>query len=249
MNQATIRSMASPALQPSEVSNVYLSRERWVELCLVIFVVVVPLILSSLSGFLFGLKETTAEMGNLRLVISMAGELGGLALVWYVLRKSNRTLRDLGLSWSIGQFGMGFQVAFLFMLVTGVARAVHGSAYQFWMGEAYHGVDVTGYLFSGKPALMFVFLMIVPFFEEIIVRGYVMTELGQLSGSVTLATVASVVLQTSYHLYQGWVSAGVLLLGFSVPAIYYAKTKKLLPVIVCHGLVDMFAFAVVMSKR
>jgi hypothetical protein len=45
------------------------------------------------------------------------------------------------------------------------------------------------------------------------------------------------------------VSAGVLLLGFSVPAIYYAKTKKLLPVIVCHGLVDMFAFAVVMSKR
>ena len=244
--------MASPAVKPSEETNsttVYPSRERWIELCLVVFVIIVPLFLSSLAGFLSGLRETQATKSDLRHVIGIVGELGGLALVWYVLRKSNRTFRDLGLRWTLGQFGMGFNVAFLFMVVTSIARTIHGSAYNFWMGEAYHRPDLTRFLFSGRPSLVFIFILIVPFFEEIIVRGYVMTELAELSGSVTLATVASVLLQTSYHLYQGWVATGVLLLGFTVPAIYYAKTRKLLPVIVSHGIVDMLAFAFALSKR
>jgi membrane protease YdiL (CAAX protease family) len=84
-------------------------------------------------------------------------------------------------------------------------------------------------------------MLINPFFEELIVRGYLMTEVKYLTRSSLIAIVVSTVLQTSYHLYQGVplaLSEGMMFLTYS---IFYAKTNRIGPVVMAHLLADVFA--------
>ncbi len=79
-----------------------------------------------------------------------------------------------------------------------------------------------------------------PFFEELIVRAYLMTEVRALTGSWMLATALSVVVQFSYHLYYGWEGAIALSFLFLVFSIYYARTQRATPIIVAHGIFDIW---------
>ena len=72
-----------------------------------------------------------------------------------------------------------------------------------------------------------------------------MTELIDLRKSVALAAVVSLGLQTSYHLYYGVFGATIVGCGLAVFAIYYAKSRRLMPVIFAHMLWD---FTTVFSK-
>jgi membrane protease YdiL (CAAX protease family) len=51
----------------------------------------------------------------------------------------------------------------------------------------------------------------------------------------------SVVVQFSYHLYYGWEGAIALSFQFLVFALYYAHSRRILPVIVAHGFFDIYA--------
>ena len=90
-------------------------------------------------------------------------------------------------------------------------------------------------------AVSLLFAVVNPFFEELIVRAFLISEATLLTGSSGLAVILSVLLQTSYHLYQGIPNAvgdGLVFLVFSV---YYAKTRRLWPVIFAHLWLDLFA--------
>ncbi len=79
-----------------------------------------------------------------------------------------------------------------------------------------------------------------PFFEELIVRAYLMTEVMELTGSSTLAVVLSVFVQFAYHLYYGWSGAISLAFFFLALALYYVRSRRALPVIIAHGLSDVY---------
>jgi membrane protease YdiL (CAAX protease family) len=67
----------------------------------------------------------------------------------------------------------------------------------------------------------------------------VITEVRALSNSATKAIICSTLLQTSYHLYQGTpmaVGEGATFLIFS---IYYAKTNRIVPIILAHLYADV----------
>lgn len=89
--------------------------------------------------------------------------------------------------------------------------------------------------------LLIPFVILNPFYEEILVRGYLMTEIIELRSSVVLATFVSIALQTSYHLYYGVVGALSVGGAFAVFALYYAKTRDLMPVILAHLFWDLTA--------
>jgi len=61
-----------------------------------------------------------------------------------------------------------------------------------------------------------------------------------LTGSTALAIVASVALQTSYHLYLGTASALAAGAAFLVSACFYARFRRLTPVILAHGLWNLY---------
>jgi len=78
-----------------------------------------------------------------------------------------------------------------------------------------------------------------PFYEEIIVRGYLMTEVTDLTKSSTKAVLLSTALQTSYHFYQG-IPAAIAHGGtFLIFSIYFARTRRIVPLILAHLYADV----------
>ncbi|KUH66454.1 CAAX protease [Mycolicibacterium novocastrense] len=78
--------------------------------------------------------------------------------------------------------------------------------------------------------------------EEVIVVGYLITRLRQLSVSPATAVVVTSVLRGLYHLYQGF-GAGLGNLAMGVVFGYvYLRTGRLWPLIIAHALIDAVAF-------
>ena len=77
--------------------------------------------------------------------------------------------------------------------------------------------------------------------EEIIVLGYLVTRLQQLSFSPVAAIVTAAVLRGSYHLYQGWGGfAGNLLMGLLF-GVLFLRWRRTWPFVVAHFLLDVSA--------
>jgi membrane protease YdiL (CAAX protease family) len=165
-----------------------------------------------------------------------------LGLLWYVLSRRGQFFSDLGLKWSwkdlvwsIILFLVGsvaFQAIYTVIRFSGLGSLIYHEPY----------VSVSYLLFGGGiflSTLLFQFLN--PFFEELIVRAYLMTEIKYFTNSSAWAIIISTVLQSSYHLYQG-VPAAISHVGtFLIFSIYYAKTKRITPIILAHLYMDVGA--------
>ena len=78
--------------------------------------------------------------------------------------------------------------------------------------------------------------------EEVVVVGYLLTRLRQLGWSNGQALAASAVLRGSYHLYQGLGGfVGNFVMGL-IFAWWFQRTRRVLPLVVAHFLLDVFAF-------
>lgn len=78
--------------------------------------------------------------------------------------------------------------------------------------------------------------------EEVVVIGYLMTRLKQIGWTTTSTIVAAAALRGSYHLYQG-VGPGIgnFVMGL-VFGYWFHRTKRVMPLVVAHTLLDVVAF-------
>ncbi|GAB3966936.1 CPBP family intramembrane glutamic endopeptidase [Plantactinospora veratri] len=78
--------------------------------------------------------------------------------------------------------------------------------------------------------------------EEVVVVGYLMTRLRELGWRIGAVVAASALLRGSYHLYQGFGAfVGNAVMGV-VFALFFLRTKRVLPLVVAHTLLDVAAF-------
>ncbi|MEU6072738.1 CPBP family intramembrane glutamic endopeptidase [Micromonospora sp. NPDC047074] len=78
--------------------------------------------------------------------------------------------------------------------------------------------------------------------EEVIVVGYLTTRLRQLQWRVGAIVATSALLRGSYHLYQGFGAfVGNVVMGV-VFSLFYLRTRRVMPLVVAHTLLDIFAF-------
>ncbi|MEV7605455.1 CPBP family intramembrane glutamic endopeptidase [Paenarthrobacter sp. NPDC089322] len=78
--------------------------------------------------------------------------------------------------------------------------------------------------------------------EEVIVVAYLLDRFGKFGWSTAVAIVVSAVLRGSYHLYQGFGPfIGNMVMGL-VFAWIYTKTKRVMPLVIAHALLDIVAF-------
>ena len=78
--------------------------------------------------------------------------------------------------------------------------------------------------------------------EEVVVLGYLVTRLQQLSWSPAAAVGASAVLRGSYHLYQGWGGfVGNLAMGVLFGFLFLRWGRRTWPFVVAHALLDIGA--------
>jgi membrane protease YdiL (CAAX protease family) len=166
-------------------------------------------------------------------------EITALLLLGYVLSRRGLTLTNLGFRWAARDVGMGLLVAGLSFAayVTG-SMLVHLAHYSMY-GSLATGPTAND-LFAHASVVAIPFSLLNPFFEELIVRAYLMTEVVELTGSPSLAVFLTVAVQFSYHLYYGWAGAISLAFLFLTLAVYYVRTRRALPVVVAHGFFDIY---------
>ena len=78
--------------------------------------------------------------------------------------------------------------------------------------------------------------------EEVVVVGYLMTRLRDLGMRTGVIIATSAILRGSYHLYQGFGAfVGNAVMGV-VFALFFLRTRRVLPLIVAHTVLDVVAF-------
>jgi membrane protease YdiL (CAAX protease family) len=232
--------IASPppaaSLVPS-ISNFH----RWIDLSLVLLVAFAGHIFTSIN---LAFHPGALNYSNSRLGLGVLEEAIALALFLVLFQRQGRRIQDIGFGfrWTDLPKAVGLVLAAFtaIWVMTVIVRYV----YFLVMLTSIHDGPRSNFL-AASIWLMIPFSIINPFFEEILVRGYLMTEFISLRKSVVLATVVSLAVQTSYHLYYGVLGAATVGVGLSVFAIYYAKSRRLMPIILAHMLWD---FTTVLSK-
>jgi membrane protease YdiL (CAAX protease family) len=230
-----------PEALPIEVlteAETYSKLRRWLYLFLVLIVSFGLFIWGSLSG----LRTRSGAMhdsSSARWIFAIVQESVGLLLLWFVLSRRRLRFRDIGLRWSFRDLGIGLVLVVTAYLTYSVFHFFIHWVHQVWFSSVTGGLTARQ-AFGHPPVAAIPYVLMNPFFEELIVRAYLMTEVRDLTGSWTLAAALSVTVQASYHLYYGWEEAISLLIVFLVFSIYYARTRRATPIIFAHGIWDIF---------
>lgn len=211
---------------------------QFIELILFLGVVLLPSILTSVYAFFSKLDVISLRGGSpsFHYLHGITWELLSICLLIYFLYRRGKGLADIGFSfkWKDLLEGMG-----IFLLVSIVNIILYNVLKIFSINpEQPRNID---FLKSEITIFYVLFILINPFFEELIVRAFTMIEVGLLTGRTYLAIIISTLLQTSYHLYQGTYATIVLLVMFLVFSIIFAKYKRIMPLIIAHAIFDIIA--------
>ncbi|KEQ21798.1 CPBP family intramembrane glutamic endopeptidase [Paenibacillus tyrfis] len=196
----------------------------------ILFVTIFPLIVNSVYLFA-GTKSGTHP----NFMYSILWEMLSLSLLYFVLHRQGRSLKDIGFEFRKTDIFHGVLLYLVLYFVVIIAVTISPNFLQ-----APQNVD---FLRTKMTLSYFAFIVINPFFEELIVRAYTMTELSFWIKKEEITVLASTIIQTSYHLYQGLIPALYTGIVFFVFSIYFAKTKKIVPVIMVHLLLDLTAIS------
>jgi len=234
----TQQAVASPA---SAQTSPDVTRQRRLEdLGLIMLVGFAPLVVAAVY-LLFVPLQLPAGYVNFRFLSGLTYEIATLSLFLCLMQRQGRALRTIGLTFHWTDIPTGLGLFLLSYLGSYFLAWCAQISYFFWNHTYFHFRD-SAPLYAGASVVLFaVYSFAAPFFEETLVRGYLMTELIGVACPVWMATIASIMLQTTYHLYYGISSALFVGFGFAVSSIYFARSRKLVPVILSHLFWDLTA--------
>jgi membrane protease YdiL (CAAX protease family) len=180
---------------------------------------------------------------NLSLIVSSTSTI---ALLAYVLFRRGRRLRDFGLTVKKEDILVVPLLTVLTFVPNVLVRAFLGF-------PLLRGVEAHPWLsLAGIPSLG-VFVLVSQLLnaacEELVVRAFMITEVVELTGQVSLAVLSSVCFQGLYHLYQGSSSALMAAGGFLICSIYYVRYRRIAPIILSHFLYDVLIYGYWASAR
>jgi membrane protease YdiL (CAAX protease family) len=237
ISSTSLSGVTPPAIQ-SEVSSAE-RRSRWFEVFLVLAISLGLPLLNSLY-LLKNAPAVALRMTTLRSLYGIAHEGLSLMLLAYVLSRRKLRLRDLGLRWSKRDVIPSFVVTILSAVAYIAGALLLQLAHYGLFGTISRGPHAERF-FAGPTIAAVPFMLLNPFFEELIVRAYLMREIKALTGSTAMSVISSVVLQASYHLYYGWFGALAIACLFLVFALYYARSGRAVPIVFAHAAFDLYA--------
>lgn len=226
-----------PRLRAGRVES---PRRRWLALGIVLFVSFGHFIASSSYYSTGGTGPADFRQYQVRLLGGLIAEAGSLAVLWYVLSAQGRGWKNIGwnLRWTDIPRALGLvfgSTLAAYAVMIAFQISFRASSGHYLATKSMHG------MLGGISALSFAFVCLNPFFEELIVRGYLMTEIVELSGKGALAILLSVAVQMSYHTYQGLANCIALATIFALFSSYFLRSRRLAPVVLAHLCIDAYA--------
>jgi membrane protease YdiL (CAAX protease family) len=199
-----------------------------------------------------GIREQTAALNSTQdnrevfdfvyQVLGIAFALVPVALALYLLSQDpikEKVTRRLGLDRGHAGFDLLSGVGLLALIgIPGLGFYFIGRAFGI-TAEIVPAPDLT-YWWTGIMLVLAAFKNAI--LEEVIVIGYLMTRLRQLGWTTGATIVTAAGLRGSYHLYQGvGPFFGNFVMGL-VFGYFFHRTKRVMPLIVAHALIDIVAF-------
>lgn len=208
-------------------------RIRLIELALILSVSFLPFFLRNLFIHLSLYSIDTSI--NVRFFIDGITKITYVALLIYILFRQGKSIKDIGFSFSWRDI---FRAILIFIIII-IFLSFYSLLFKLIIGKS-PSVPQHIDIFVGEISIIYFLAMIInPFFEELILRAYLMCEIEFFSNSKIIAIIVSVFIQTSGHLYQGVHSMGGLALTFLIFSIYFAKYKRIMPIIMAHAIMDI----------
>jgi membrane protease YdiL (CAAX protease family) len=170
-------------------------------------------------------------------LLSVLQLVGWGALGGYLLVRAGVRLKSVGLGWRRRDLLWGVGLTAL-IGIPGLALYYVGWKLGFNLAVAPSTLDDTWW----RPIVLVLSAFGNAFAEEMLVIGYLLTRLRQLSVRENPALLSAAVLRGSYHLYQGFGGfVGNLIMGLIFGRVWQ-RTNRLWPLIVAHTLLDVVSF-------
>lgn len=192
--------------------------------------------------YLFGGTAPTASMQqHFRLVGALITEATSLMVLWYVMSRQSKTWKNIGWKPEFADVPRALGLLIAASVATYLLLVPVQYSYRAYSGHFLAPKSFTSMFGFGISSLSIAFICLNPFFEELIVRAYTISEVMNLGGNRGLAVFVSVIVQISYHLYQGVEGVLALTVIFTAFSIYYVRTRRIVPVILAHLCLDLLA--------
>jgi membrane protease YdiL (CAAX protease family) len=231
--------MKSENPENNSVENPSLRILEWV---LVIFIAFVPSIVGSIYAFAYGSKGSNKDIGNEIIFGGIIYELIAIIALWFILASQKRNIKEILPGFKIADIPISIilMVINYFIYIAGIF--IFHKIFFILNGQQFISPEFNNaYMQSGLSIFSLLLVAINPFYEELIVRAYTITELSTLANSKFIGIAVSVIIQSLYHLYQGGAATFALALTFIIYSVYYAQTKRIWPIILTHLYFDLIA--------
>src|SRR5881628_608262 len=199
-----------------------------------------PLAISTLAA---AAPSLVPPVGIAGLMLGVLQALLGLLLVRYVLFARGETPADIGFRLRLRAVLEAFPLVVVgYVVVLAAVLTLLGGV----LADVPTQRARTAFLATSGP-LSLVYVIAGPLFEETVVRAYLMTRLTALGFAVPTVVLASAVLQTAYHTYQGLAFALVYLPLFVVFAGYFAWRRNAVAPALAHVMIDIVSWTALHS--
>jgi len=241
MQPATEARPPETPVPPPPADRRTLAEEVLVVLSLSILRPVAFAILSLLEAPIAGVVVAAADQSNefTRQVLGFVFALAPAFLVVHLVRRSGEGVAAIGLRTDRPSIDVARGV--VVSIVVGIAGiGVYLAAVELGVNRFVLPTPPLGHWWT-IPALI-LNAVEAGMVEEVIVLGYLVTRLQQLSLSATAAIAASALLRGSYHLYQGWGGfLGNVAMGAIFGYLFLRWGRRTWPFVVAHVLLDVGA--------
>ncbi|MGI8617335.1 MAG: CPBP family intramembrane glutamic endopeptidase [Actinomycetota bacterium] len=198
---------------------------------------ILSLIEAPIAGVVVAAADQSSEVT--RQLLGIAFALAPVLLVVHLVRRSGEGVEVIGLSVDRPAQDLA-RGAVLFAVVGLAGIGVYLGAVELGVNRFVVPTPPLGHWWT-IPALVLGAIES-GLLEEIVVLGYLVTRLRQLSWSPALAIVASALLRGSYHLYQGWGGfVGNFAMGLLFGFLFLRWGRRTWPFVVAHALLDIGA--------
>ena len=208
--------------QPSALSVwLKIGATVWVYYLLITIFIIVPPFVVPAMGFNLGLRAGTAvTLGG-----TLVAELIALCLLLAWLRRDGRTLSDLG--WRLPTTRVALALGICFGLVY--------AAFTLWHPDiGRHATEIS--LFKLWGVVVGIFGGII---EEIIFRGFVLTELERIRASPSMQIIVSGMTFALIHIGYGfWSVLATFVMGMALAFVYLLGRRSLTAPIVSHAVIN-----------
>jgi hypothetical protein len=241
MQPATDAPRTDTPVPPPPADRRMLAEEILVVLSLSVLRPAAFAILSLLEAPISGVVVAAADQSSefTRQVLGFVFALAPLFLVVHLVRRSGEGVAVVGLSSDRPTRDVARGVA-LFAAVALAGIGVYLAAVELGVNRFVLPVPPLGHWWT-VPALV-LNAVEAGLVEEVVVLGYLVTRLRQLSWTPVRAIAASALLRGSYHLYQGWGGfVGNLAMGALFGFLFLRWGRRTWPFVVAHVLLDIGA--------